>query len=102
MSSSQYPFHIRLKGIEESFEGGKSYGFLATPDVTMIPFAALVVISEHTFSIHDERKPALNGWALPGGGYYPTYPGNCQYEWQRDARGNRCGRRSASSKPGGW
>ena len=39
-----------------------------------------------------------------GGGYYPTptYPGNCQYEWQRDARGNRCGRRSASSKPGGW
>lgn len=40
-----------------------------------------------------------------GGGYYPAYPaypGNCQYEWQRDARGNRCGRRSASSKPGGW
>ena len=36
-----------------------------------------------------------------GGGYYPTYPGNCQYEWQRDARGNRCGRRSASSIPGG-
>ncbi|MHA4734395.1 hypothetical protein [Ensifer adhaerens] len=39
-----------------------------------------------------------------GGGYYPTppYPGNCQYSWQRDAAGNRCGKRSASSKPGGW
>ncbi|WP_082367085.1 hypothetical protein [Ensifer adhaerens] len=39
-----------------------------------------------------------------GGGYYPTrtYTGNCQYNWQRDAAGNRCGRRSAYSKPGGW
>lgn len=38
-----------------------------------------------------------------GGGYYqPTYPGNCRYNWQRDARGNLCGNRSASARPGGY
>lgn len=38
-----------------------------------------------------------------GGGYAPSpYPGNCQYNWQRDAAGNRCGYRSAQSRPGGW
>lgn len=40
-----------------------------------------------------------------GGGYYrppPTYPGNCRYDWQYDAAGNRCGGRSAASRPGGW
>ncbi|MBX4864464.1 hypothetical protein HJA86_31995 [Rhizobium bangladeshense] len=30
------------------------------------------------------------------------YPGNCQYDWQYDAAGNRCGGRSAMSRPGGW
>lgn len=39
-----------------------------------------------------------------GGGYAPyrRYPGNCQYDWQYDAAGNRCGHRSAYSRPGGW
>lgn len=40
-----------------------------------------------------------------GGGYYrppATYPGNCQYSWQYDAAGNRCGARAASVRPGGW
>lgn len=39
-----------------------------------------------------------------GGSYYParTYTGNCQYNWQRDAAGNRCGGRSAYARPGGW
>jgi len=38
-----------------------------------------------------------------GGGYAASpYPGNCQYNWQRDAAGNRCGYRSAQSRPGGW
>ena len=42
-----------------------------------------------------------------GGSYYSppsyrTYPGNCRYDWQRDAKGNRCGDRSAESRPGGW
>ena len=39
-----------------------------------------------------------------GGSYYPTrtYNGNCQYDWQYDAAGNRCGKRSAYSRPGGW
>ncbi|PWI54503.1 hypothetical protein B5K03_10050 [Rhizobium phaseoli] len=40
-----------------------------------------------------------------GGGYYTParrYPGNCQYNWQYDAAGNRCGHRSAYSRPGGW
>ncbi|MBX5247856.1 MULTISPECIES: hypothetical protein [unclassified Rhizobium] len=40
-----------------------------------------------------------------GGGYYTPprrYPGNCQYDWQYDAAGNRCGHRSAYSRPGGW
>ena len=40
-----------------------------------------------------------------GGSYYnPTrrYPGNCQYDWQYDAAGNKCGNRSAMSQPGGW
>ena len=32
---------------------------------------------------------------------YPAYRGNCEYDWQYDAAGNRCGRRSAWSKPGG-
>lgn len=32
---------------------------------------------------------------------YPSYRGNCQYDWQTDAAGNRCGRRSAWSRPGG-
>ncbi|UJW77827.1 hypothetical protein [Rhizobium sp. SL42] len=42
--------------------------------------------------------------ANSGGGYYsqPTYRGNCQYDWQYDAAGNKCGRRSAQSRPGGW
>lgn len=39
-----------------------------------------------------------------GGSYTPPrrYPGNCQYDWQYDAAGNRCGHRSAYSRPGGW
>jgi len=39
-----------------------------------------------------------------GGGYYPSsyYQGNCQYDWQYDAAGHRCGRRSAWSRPGGY
>ena len=36
-----------------------------------------------------------------GGSSYPSYRGNCQYDWQRDAAGNRCGHRSAYSRPGG-
>lgn len=50
---------------------------------------------------------ANNNCGGGGGSYYPppsyrTYPGNCQYDWQRDAVGNRCGGRSAQSRPGGW
>lgn len=39
-----------------------------------------------------------------GGAYRPApvYRGNCRYDWQYDAVGNRCGRRSAWSRPGGW
>lgn len=37
-----------------------------------------------------------------GGGYSNTYPGNCQYHWQYDAAGNRCGYRAANMRPGGW
>lgn len=37
-----------------------------------------------------------------GGGGYTAYRGNCQYDWQTDAAGNRCGRRSARSRPGGY
>lgn len=39
-----------------------------------------------------------------GGGYSTprTYRGNCEYDWQYDARGRRCGDRSAWSRPGGW
>ncbi|SEH78648.1 hypothetical protein SAMN05216228_1008107 [Rhizobium tibeticum] len=39
-----------------------------------------------------------------GGNYYSPsrYPGNCQYDWQYDAAGHRCGNRSAMSRPGGW
>lgn len=37
-----------------------------------------------------------------GGGYYNAYPGNCQYTWQYDAAGHRCGNRAASVRPGGW
>jgi len=32
----------------------------------------------------------------------PTYQGNCQYSWQRDAAGNLCGNRAASVRPGGY
>lgn len=40
-----------------------------------------------------------------GGPTYPSYrsyPGNCQYEWQYDSAGHRCGKRAASARPGGW
>lgn len=39
-----------------------------------------------------------------GGGYPPpkSYHGNCQYNWQYDAAGNRCGNRSAWARPGGY
>jgi hypothetical protein len=37
-----------------------------------------------------------------GGSSYPSYRGNCQYDEQRDAAGNRCGGRSAYSRPGGY
>jgi len=39
-----------------------------------------------------------------GGGYTPSYGyrGNCQYDWQYDGAGNRCGKRSAWSRPGGF
>jgi hypothetical protein len=37
-----------------------------------------------------------------GGGGYRPYRGNCQYDGQYDAAGNRCGRRSAWSRPGGY
>ncbi|WP_132664680.1 hypothetical protein [Rhizobium sp. PP-CC-3G-465] len=32
---------------------------------------------------------------------YRTYDGNCQYAWQRDARGRRCGDRAADRRAGG-
>lgn len=35
-------------------------------------------------------------------GGYSSYPGNCQYSWQRAADGSRCGRRSAFDRPGGY
>jgi hypothetical protein len=37
-----------------------------------------------------------------GSAPHPTYRGNCQYDWQYDAAGRRCGDRSAYSRPGGW
>lgn len=39
-----------------------------------------------------------------GNAYYPsnTYQGNCQYDWQYDSLGRRCGHRSAWSRPGGF
>ncbi|WP_082510109.1 MULTISPECIES: hypothetical protein [unclassified Rhizobium] len=37
-----------------------------------------------------------------GGSSYPAYRGNCQYDWQYDAAGRRCGGRSAYSRPGGY
>lgn len=40
-----------------------------------------------------------------GGRYYrpaPVYRGNCQYSWQYDSLGRRCGDRAASVRPGGW
>lgn len=39
-----------------------------------------------------------------GSGYRPApaYHGNCQYNWQYDAAGNRCGNRSALARPGGY
>lgn len=40
-----------------------------------------------------------------GGPSYPSYrsyPGNCQYEWQYDSAGRRCGKRAASARAGGW
>lgn len=37
-----------------------------------------------------------------GGPYYPSYSGNCQYSWQYDSRGRRCGRRAADQRAGGW
>lgn len=37
-----------------------------------------------------------------GGSSYQAYPGNCRYNWQRDAAGNRCGDRSAAARPGGY
>lgn len=40
-----------------------------------------------------------------GGAYAPPsrgYRGNCQYNWQYDAAGNRCGNRSATARPGGY
>lgn len=37
-----------------------------------------------------------------GSSYHPPYPGNCQYDWQTDAAGHRCGERSAWSRPGGY
>ncbi|MBP1862122.1 hypothetical protein [Rhizobium herbae] len=37
-----------------------------------------------------------------GGPSYPTYRGNCQYDWQYDSAGRRCGNRSAWSRPGGY
>ncbi|PDT47659.1 hypothetical protein CO661_11895 [Sinorhizobium fredii] len=40
-----------------------------------------------------------------GGSNYPSYTpyrGNCQYDWQYDAAGNRCGKRSAYSRLGGY
>lgn len=50
---------------------------------------------------------ANNNCGGGGGSYYSppsyrAYPGNCQYDWQRDAAGNRCGGRSAQARPGGW
>jgi hypothetical protein len=36
-----------------------------------------------------------------GDSSYPSYRGNCQYDSQYDAAGNRCGRRSAYSRTGG-
>ena len=37
-----------------------------------------------------------------GSSAYRPYPGNCRYNRQRDAAGNRCGDRSAAARPGGW
>jgi hypothetical protein len=37
-----------------------------------------------------------------GGSSYPSYRGNCRYDWQRDSAGNKCGGRSAYSRPGGY
>jgi hypothetical protein len=40
--------------------------------------------------------------ASHSGGGAPAYNGNCQYDWQYDAAGHRCGHRSAYSRPGGY
>lgn len=32
----------------------------------------------------------------------PGYPGNCPTDYHVDKNGNRCGARSALSRPGGW
>lgn len=37
-----------------------------------------------------------------GGSYYNSYHGNCQYPWQYDSLGRRCGNRAASVRPGGY
>ena len=36
-------------------------------------------------------------WIMPG----YSLSGNCDYSWQRDSAGRRCGGRAASVRPGG-
>lgn len=45
---------------------------------------------------------AANNPGYFGGGSTPRYRGNCQYSWQYDAAGRRCGNRAASVRPGGY
>lgn len=57
-------------------------------------------------------KVLLAGALIAGGvaiaannpGYFggSSYPGNCQYSWQRDSRGRLCGNRAADKRPGGY
>ena len=45
------------------------------------------------------KETLLLGFLL----FFPhySYSGNCDYEWQYDSRGRRCGGRAASVRPGG-
>ncbi|SIQ57796.1 hypothetical protein SAMN05880582_102189 [Rhizobium sp. RU20A] len=62
--------------------------------------AALVAVALVGTAVAVCANNNCGGTSYPS--YTPSYQGNCQYEWQYDAAGRRCGRRAASARPGGW
>ena len=79
-----------LEKIEKEKELTKAFAIGSILGLGLLGLSAIILNNQYTTGNSSNRIPANN-----------TLSGNCDYEWQYDSAGRRCGGRAASVRKGG-